>query len=119
MSESSIRTAQADELERAIHRLEELKWISNGYTELLDDADRRLIDVALSALRARTDAWQPMSTARKDGAPILAATKFLGQPCVVRIYWDRGKWVGDHNNQMFDAWQPLPSPPTPAQEEQK
>lgn len=57
--------------------------------------------------------WQPIETAPKDGSAFLAATKFLGQPCVERIWWDRGsrRWEGAQGEQRFDAWQPLPAPP--------
>lgn len=64
---------------------------------------------ALAALREATT-WQPMETAPKDGRAFLAATRFLGQPCVERIYWDHG-WKGAQGEQRFDAWMPLPPPP--------
>lgn len=58
----------------------------------------------------REPAWQPMETAPKNGQHFLAATKFLGIPCVEAIWWDNG-WKGASGEQRFDAWMPLPAPP--------
>lgn len=66
---------------------------------------------ALRQQLAATAQWQPIATAPKDGAAFLAATKFLGMPCVERIWWDKNRWEGAQGEQRFDAWQPLPAPP--------
>lgn len=57
--------------------------------------------------------WRPFETAPKDGRHFLAATKFLGITCVEAIWWDRG-WLGAQGEQRFDAWMPLPNPPSAA-----
>lgn len=56
--------------------------------------------------------WQPIATAPKTGTAFLAATKFLGMPCVERIWWDKNRWEGAQGEQRFDAWMPLPAPPS-------
>lgn len=82
-----------------------------------DDADaaiQRLVEtsLALHAQLAVLAQWQPIATAPKTGTAFLAATKFLGMPCVERIWWDKNRWEGAQGEQRFDAWMPLPAPPS-------
>lgn len=49
--------------------------------------------------------WQPFETAPRNGSHFLAATKFMGQPVVEVIWWDRG-WQGAQGEWRFDAWMP-------------
>jgi hypothetical protein len=59
------------------------------------------------------EGWRPFSSAPRHGGAILAASKFLGQPTVERIWWDPGsrRWEGAQGEQRFDAWMHLPAPP--------
>lgn len=55
--------------------------------------------------------WLSIQTAPRDGRHFLAATKFMGEPCVEAIWWADGRWNGAQGEQRFDAWMPLPDPP--------
>lgn len=53
--------------------------------------------------------WQHISTAPKDGTPILA---FLNSGGFSVVIWNRDHWTNCLWNVQPTHWQPLPKPPT-------
>lgn len=139
MSESSIRTAQAEEQARILDGMAE--WLSPPILGASQAESLAALRAGSAALRARTDAWQPIETAPKDREflgwyPYYATSAEGGSVFVtrwnddkhsakVRPYFEASGWVWgvrDLRSKQPTLWQslpPLPSPPTPAQEEEK
>ena len=85
-------------------------WV--GYTA---EQMRAIFDAAWTA-RGEADArvWQPIETAPKDGAWVLAYGRDISitdYPAV--IFWDDGWQSAGRNEKPFRAthWMPLPAPP--------
>jgi hypothetical protein len=127
MSESSIRTAQAEEQAQELDQLAEMERImlaDNGGMAGFDFAGAtRIIDACkagASALRARTDAWQPVDEHTPTDCRLIACSEVgvVGEADIT----DDGTWfwADDVDGQApFKAkwYQPMPSPPSPDQTE--
>jgi hypothetical protein len=103
----------------------------------------RLADNELAQDRAMAEGgWQPMSSARKDGTPVLLKLKDgISKDRRDLRYWDGVTFVGRHPgvesdgfdlgwqfaapvgqggfpDDWFDGWHPMPAPPTPTTKEE-
>jgi hypothetical protein len=69
-------------------------------------------DLAIAAWNRRAPGWHPISTAPRDGRPVLAATPSKTTPFIVR--WDGFDWI-DAGLGLREPthWQPLPPAPEP------
>lgn len=110
--------AEKDALRERAERIEaELIAVmmrAERHTWLADTAEQ-MVPIIERHLREIRPAWQPISTAPKDGSMFLSCRSSTDGPLVVYTSWygkRHGYWLTTHDRVIEPLfWMPLPAPP--------